>query len=127
MESGLFSSARIFDERNQKHQFLVFSVNSICQVAIVYLDIVSVSEIGKLYQEKRDYFRQLLRAADSNSCREGTYFQVASYAAISNENDVDFANDLLRNMAWLQFLFLLFYADGKDLKLILLCQRQCYY
>jgi methionine aminotransferase len=48
---------------------------------------------------------------------EGTYFQVASYAAISNENDVDFANDLLRNMAWLQFLFLLFYADGKDLKL----------
>jgi hypothetical protein len=31
---------------------LVFSVNSICQVAISeYLDIVSVSEIGKLYQE----------------------------------------------------------------------------
>jgi methionine aminotransferase len=52
---------------------------------------------------------------------EGTYFQVASYAAISNENDVDFANDLLRNMAWLQFLFLLFYADGKDLKLIRFC------
>jgi uncharacterized protein YggL (DUF469 family) len=48
----------------------VFSVNSICQVAISeYLDIVSVSEIGKLYQEKRDYFRQLLKTADSNSCR----------------------------------------------------------
>jgi methionine aminotransferase len=48
---GLFSSARIFDERNQKvHQFFFF-VNSICQVAISeYLDIVSVSEI-KLYQE----------------------------------------------------------------------------
>jgi methionine aminotransferase len=44
---------------------------------------------------------------------------VASYAAISNENDVDFANDLW-NMAWLQ-LFLLFYADGKDLKLIRFC------
>jgi methionine aminotransferase len=54
---------------------------------------------------------------------EGTYFQVASYAAISNENDVDFANDLLRNMAWLQFLFLLFYADGKD-KLIRFCFKK---
>jgi methionine aminotransferase len=70
MESGLFSSARIFDERKKSTSVLVFSVNSICQVAISeYLDIVSVSEIGKLYQEKRDYFRQLLKAADSNSCR----------------------------------------------------------
>jgi methionine aminotransferase len=27
---------------------------------------------------------------------EGTYFQVASYAAISNENDVDFCKRLIK-------------------------------
>jgi methionine aminotransferase len=110
-----YCSARIFDEIKKSTSVLVFSVNSICQVAISeYLDIVSVSEIGKLYQEKRDYFRQLLKGSrfELMPC-EGTYFQVASYAAISNENDVDFANDLLRNMAWLQSILLLFYADGK--------------
>jgi hypothetical protein len=31
-----------------------------------------------------------------------------------------FANDLLRNMAWLLYYFY-FYADGKDLKLIRFC------
>jgi methionine aminotransferase len=36
----------------KKYISFSFSVNSICQVAISeYLDIVSVSEIGKLYQE----------------------------------------------------------------------------
>jgi methionine aminotransferase len=51
---------------------------------------------------------------------EGTYFQVASYAAISNENDVDFANDLLRNMAWLLSIST-FLCRWKDLKLIRFC------
>jgi methionine aminotransferase len=85
---------------------LVFSVNSICQVAIVSIRYCFCSEIGKLYQEKRDYFRQLLKGSrfELMPC-EGTYFQVASYAAISNENDVDFANDLLRNMAWLSYFY----------------------
>jgi methionine aminotransferase len=45
--SRLSSGSRIFNERNQKvHQFLVFSVNSLCQVAISeYLDVVSVDGV----------------------------------------------------------------------------------
>jgi methionine aminotransferase len=44
-----------------------------------------------MYQEKRDYFRKLLETSRFTllPC-EGTYFQVASYAAISTENDVAF-------------------------------------
>ncbi|MDO8316649.1 MAG: methionine aminotransferase [Flavobacterium sp.] len=113
----------LMKEIKKVHQFLVFSVNSICQVAISeYLDIVSVSEIGKLYQEKRDYFRQLLKDSRFKlmPC-EGTYFQVVSYANISNENDVDFCKRLIIKHGVAAIPISTFYADGKDLKLIRFC------
>ena len=113
----------LMKEIKKVHQFLVFSVNSICQVAInEYLDIVSVVEIGKLYQEKRDYFRQLLKDSSFKlmPC-EGTYFQVVSYAAISNENDVDFCKRLVIQHGVAAIPISTFYADGKDLKLIRFC------
>jgi methionine aminotransferase len=113
----------LIKEIKKVHQFLVFSVNSICQVAISeYLDIVSVSEIGKLYQEKRDYFRQLLKDSRFRlmPC-EGTYFQVVSYANISNENDVDFCKRLIIEHGVAAIPISTFYADGKDLKLIRFC------
>ena len=113
----------LMKEIKKVHQFLVFSVNSICQVAISeYLNIVSIAEIRKLYQEKRDYFRQLLKDSrfELMPC-EGTYFQVASYAAISNENDVDFCKRLIIEHGVAAIPISTFYADGKDLKLIRFC------
>ena len=113
----------LMKEIKKVHQFLVFSVNSICQIAISeYLDIVSIVEIRKLYQEKRDYFRQLLKDSSFKlmPC-EGTYFQVVSYAAISNENDVDFCKRLIVEHGVAAIPISTFYADGKDLKLIRFC------
>lgn len=113
----------LMKEIKKVHQFLVFSVNSICQIAVSeYLDIVSIVEIGKLYQEKRDYFRQLLKNSRFKlmPC-EGTYFQVVSYAAISNENDVDFCKRLIVEHGVAAIPISTFYADGKDLKLIRFC------
>lgn len=119
----LIAPEYLMKEIKKVHQFLVFSVNSICQVAISeYLDIVSIAEIGKLYQEKRDYFRQLLKDSrfELMPC-EGTYFQVASYATISNENDVDFCKRLIIEHGVAAIPISTFYADGKDLKLIRFC------
>ena len=113
----------LMKEIKKVHQFLVFSVNSICQVAIsAYLDLVSTAEIGKLYQEKRDYFRQLLKNSRFKlmPC-EGTYFQVVSYEAISNENDVAFCKRLIIEHGVAAIPISTFYADGKDLKLIRFC------
>lgn len=113
----------LMKEIKKVHQFLVFSVNSICQVAISeYLEIVSVSEIGKLYQEKRDYFRQLLKDSRFKlmPC-EGTYFQVVSYTTISNENDVDFCKRLIIEHGVAAIPISTFYDDGKDMKLIRFC------
>lgn len=113
----------LMKEIKKVHQFLVFSVNSISQVAISeYLDLVSVDKLGKFYQEKRDYFRKLLKNSrfELMPC-EGTYFQVASYASISDENDVDFCKRLVVEYGVAAIPISTFYADGKDLKLIRFC------
>ncbi|TDD98420.1 methionine aminotransferase [Flavobacterium cellulosilyticum] len=110
-------------EIKKVHQFLVFSVNSICQVAISeYLDLVSVNQLGAFYQEKRDYFRKLLENSRFKllPC-EGTYFQVASYASISDENDVDFCKRLVLEYGVAAIPISSFYANGKDIKCIRFC------
>jgi methionine aminotransferase len=110
-------------EIKKVHQFLVFSVNSICQVAITeYLNVVDINKISTFYQEKRDYFRSLLKNSRFQlmPC-EGTYFQVVSFANISNENDVDFCKRLITDYGVAAIPISTFYADGKDLKLIRFC------
>ncbi|GEC73642.1 methionine aminotransferase [Flavobacterium flevense] len=110
-------------EIKKVHQFLVFSVNSLSQAAISeYLDIVSVVEIGGFYQQKRDYFRQLLSKSRFKllPC-EGTYFQVVSYEDISNENDVDFCKHLITEHGVAAIPISNFYENGKDLHLIRFC------
>ena len=113
----------LMKEIKKVHQFLVFSVNSLCQVAISeYLDVVSVDEIRTLYKEKRDYFRKLLHASrfELLPC-EGTYFQVASYAAISTENDVAFCKRLITEHGVAAIPISTFYENEKDLHLIRFC------
>jgi methionine transaminase len=110
-------------EIKKVHQFLVFSVTSICQVAICeYLNLVDVSQLGNFYREKRDYFRKLLQDSRFRlmPC-EGTYFQVVSYASISNENDVDFCKRLIVDHGVAAIPLSTFYSDAKDEKRIRFC------
>lgn len=113
----------LMKEIKKVHQFLVFSVNSLSQAAISeYLDIVSVDNIGDFFQQKRDYFRQLLAKSQFKllPC-EGTYFQVVSYETISNENDVDFCKRLITEYGVAAIPISNFYENGKDLHLIRFC------
>lgn len=119
----LVAPEHLMIEIKKVHQFMVFSVNSICQVAISeYLDLVSVAEIGSFYQEKRDYFRSLLKESRFKlmPC-EGTYFQVVSFATISDENDVDFCKRLIVEYGVAAIPISTFYANKKDHKLIRFC------
>lgn len=113
----------LMKEIKKVHQFLVFSVNSISQAAISdYLDIVDFKEIASMYHKKRDYFKALLSQTPFEilPC-EGSYFQVASYASFSNENDIDFTKRLITDYGVATIPISTFYADGKDLKLIRFC------
>jgi len=119
----LVAPEHLMKEIKKVHQFLVFSVNSLSQVAISeYLDLVSVQEISSMYKEKRDYFRLLLTNSrfELKPC-EGTYFQVASYSAISQENDVEFCKRLITEHGVAAVPISTFYADKKDLHLIRFC------
>jgi len=113
----------LMKEIKKVHQFLVFSVNSMSQAAISeYLNVVDVNLLGKFYQEKRDYFQKLLQKSrfELKPC-EGTYFQVASYAAISDEDDVTFCKNLIINHGVAAIPISTFYSDHKDQKLIRFC------
>ncbi|WP_374173786.1 methionine aminotransferase [Flavobacterium tructae] len=113
----------LMKEIKKVHQFLVFSVNSISQAAISqYLEIVDVNLLGKFYQEKRDYFQKLLQNSrfELKPC-EGTYFQVASYASISANDDVTFCKKLITEHGVAAIPISTFYSDHKDQKLIRFC------
>ena len=102
---------------------MVFSVNSISQVAISeYLDTVDVYSLGNFYQQKRDFFSNLLKETKLEllPC-EGTYFQVASYANISNEDDLAFTKRLVTEFGVATIPISTFYVDGKDTKCIRFC------
>ena len=110
-------------EIKKVHQFLVFSVNSIAQYAINdYMDLVQVSELGNFYQQKRDLFRNLMQNSKFEllPC-EGSYFQIASYAAISDETDLDFTKRLVTEFGVATIPLSPFYADGKQTQCIRFC------
>lgn len=114
---------RLMIEIKKVHQFLVFSVNSLAQYAINdYLDVVTVSELAGFYQQKRDFFRRLLEQTPLKllAC-EGTYFQTASYASVSDLNDVAFTKRLVVDQGIAAIPLSVFRADKNDLKHIRFC------
>jgi methionine aminotransferase len=110
-------------EIKKVHQFLVFCVNSVAQVALSqYLDKVDVAQLGAFYQDKRDLFRSLISTSRFELLpSEGSYFQVASYAQISNESDVEFTKRLVIEHGVASIPMSVFNASGKDQKLIRFC------
>jgi methionine aminotransferase len=119
----LIAPEHLMREIKKVHQFLIFSVNSISQVAISeYLDIVDVYSLGNFYQQKRDFFRNLLKETKLQllPC-EGTYFQVASYANISSEDDFTFTKRLVTEFGVAAIPISPFYADGRDTKCVRFC------
>jgi methionine transaminase len=119
----LVAPKRFMDEIKKVHQFLVFSVNSIAQATLSdYLDVVDVSKLGAFYQQKRDLFRQLLKESRFELLpAEGSYFQVASYAKISDEKDTDFAQRLVKEFGIAVIPMSVFNASGEDHKHIRFC------
>lgn len=94
----LIAPTPLLNEIKKVHQFLVFSVNSVAQATLAeYLEVVDVPSLAGFYQQKRDYFRTLLKDTKFTllPC-EGTYFQTVSYENISTENDVDFSKRLVK-------------------------------
>lgn len=90
---------QLMTEFRKVHQFLVFSCNTAVQVACAEFlrEKDHYLSLGQFYQEKRDYFVNLVRGSRfSMVTAPGTYFQLLQYNGISSEKDTDFAVRILK-------------------------------
>ena len=116
--------AALTAEFRKVHQFNVFTVHAPSQLAIAeYMqDARRHLGLAAFYQQKRDFFRDLLAATPFEllPCR-GTYFQLARYDSISDRPDREFAEWLTREVGVAVIPISVFYADGRDDRVVRFC------
>ena len=116
--------AALMAEFRKVHQFNVFTVHTPSQLALAdYMqDPTRHLALAAFYQEKRDAFRQMMAATpfDLLPCR-GTYFQLARYGHFSDLPDRAFAEWLTREIGVAVIPVSVFYADGRDDRVVRFC------
>lgn len=116
--------AALIAEFRKVHQFNVFTVHTPSQLALAdYMQDASRHlGLAAFYQEKRDFFRELLAATPFEllPCR-GTYFQLARYQGISDLPDRQFAEWMTREVGVAVIPVSAFYSDGRDDKVVRFC------
>jgi len=111
-------------EFRKVHQFNVFSVNSVAQVAFAeVMDHTELYlELNTFYQQKRDFFRTAIQSSRFKPLNcEGTYFQLASYSRISEERDVEFVKRMTRDMGVAAIPVSVFYRHQVDNSIVRFC------
>ena len=116
--------AALMAEFRKVHQFNVFTVHTPSQLALAeYMqDAGRHLRLAAFYEEKRDFFRQLLAATPFEllPCR-GTYFQLARYDRISDLPDRAFAEWMTRDVGVAVIPVSVFYANGRDDRVVRFC------
>lgn len=116
--------AALMNEFRKVHQFNVFTVNTPGQLGLAEFMADPARHLGlaAFYQEKRDYFRQQLAGSrfELLPCR-GTYFQLASYRAISDLPERQFAEWLTREGGVAVIPVAAFHHDDHDEKVVRFC------
>jgi methionine transaminase len=111
-------------EFRKVHQFVVFTVNTPVQLGLA--DFMSEPRrwlgLPAFYQRKRDLFREGLAATRlvPLPCA-GTYFQLASYARVSDEPDTVLAERLTREIGVASIPVSAFFADGRQDRVLRFC------
>lgn len=118
------SSPELMKEFRKIHQFNCFTCDSPKQVALAqflqkreaYLDL------GRRLQDKRDYFRNLMSSTRLKPLPSfGSYFQIYSYADISEETEMDFAVRLTRERGVATIPVSAFYREGANRQVLRFC------
>lgn len=111
-------------EFRKVHQFNVFSVHTPTQYALADFldDPAEYLYLPDFFQRKRDFFLSKMEGSRLRpiTC-EGTYFQLFDYSEISEEPDTAFAKRLTVEHGVAAIPVSVFYADGRDERVIRLC------
>lgn len=119
----LCAPSHLMQEITKVHQFLVFSVNHYAQKAIArYLKNYNIDAIAPMFQKKRDLLQTLLKPSQFEllPCR-GTYFQLVDYSKISDENDVEFAKRITKEVGVATIPVSVFFDSTFNQKYLRLC------
>lgn len=116
--------AHLMQEYRKVHQFLCFSVNTPMQYGLAkYLETPEhYLSLPAFYQEKRDYFLQLMAGTRFTPLHSyGSYFQLMKYHRISNEGDKDFSIRITREFGVACIPVSAFYQTGQDDHVVRFC------
>ena len=118
------SSPYLMNEFRKIHQFNCFSCDSPKQVALAEFlqNRERYLELGSFLQKKRDYFQQLMKETLFKPLpSHGSYFQIYSYADLSNENERDFAIRITKEYGVATIPVSAFYQDEVNHKVVRFC------
>ena len=114
----------LMKEFQKVHEFSVFSVHHPTQKAFAqYLKTPRhYLALGDFYQRKRDLFLDLIKESRFNMTpSSGTYFQLLDYSEITTENDVLFAERLVKEKGIASIPTSVFNLDQEDFKMLRFC------
>ncbi len=119
-----FAPEYLMKEFRKVHQFNVFSANTPLQHACADFlrDESTYLQLPAFYQQKRDFFRNLLQktAFKLLPC-VGSYFQNVSFAHLSSESDMEFARRLTTEYGVVGIPNSAFYNHKTDHKTLRFC------
>jgi len=112
------------EEFRKVHQFNVFCVNNTMQYAVAKFmtETDSWRDVMPFYKQKRDLFLNLMATSRLKplAC-DGTYFALFDYSKISDENDVDFAKRITKEIGVAIIPTSVFYKNKTDHKVVRIC------
>ena len=111
-------------EIRKMHQFLTYSVNTPVQVGLSnYMkDANNYLNLPGFYQKKRDYFLDLISGSRFKPIQcNGTYFQLLSYADISDETEMEMATRMTKEFKIASIPISSFYAEPVNNKVLRFC------
>lgn len=114
----------LMKEFRKTHQFIVFTVNTPIQYAIAeYIkDKTNYMHLGGFFQEKRDYFLNLISGSKFKVIpANGTYFQVLDYSKISDLPEMEFAEKLTKEHGIAAVPNAFFYSKAQNNKTLRFC------
>jgi methionine aminotransferase len=117
--------AQLSAEFRKVHQYLTFCTFNPAQWAfadVLESDPQHYLDLPQFYQSKRDRFRNLLSGSKFKLLPVGgAYFQLADYSAISDKDDLNFCEWLVREAGVAAIPVSAFYENPPDAKLIRFC------
>ncbi len=106
------------------HQYQVYAVPTPLQYAIADYTLKKDKylELSQFFQEKRDFFLKCLEGSKFKPVEcSGTYFQLLDYTAITDENDVEFAQRLTKKNGVASIPISVFYENKRQDNMLRFC------